>query len=258
VTSISFDRAADYYDATRGMPEPLATHGIPAILDHLQPRSGALLLEVGTGTGRISLPLLARGANLIGCDLSSKMLARQMEKNAAVRLVQADAARLPFGAAQFDGLLTIHVLHLMSEWRQALREFRRLLRPGAAYVNSWNAHGLLDVDARIRDTWRSLVEAHGAEWRRPGIQTREELLDEVRAMGAEVIEVVAADYTENLTAGEVTEAIASRVYSDTWDVPATVFDATIRELRAWTAANYADLAAPQTVERRFILDVIRF
>src|SRR6185436_1629134 len=176
MTSISFDRAAGYYDATRGMPEPLATHGIAAILQHLQPRPGALLLEVGTGTGRISLPLLARGANLMGCDLSSKMLARQRDKNATVRVAQADAARLPFAAAQFDGLLTIHVLHLMSEWRQALREFRRVLRPGAAYVNSWNAHGPVDVDARVRDAWRGMVDAHGADWRRPGIQTRDELL----------------------------------------------------------------------------------
>ena len=258
MTSISFDRAAGYYDATRGMPEPLATHGIAAILQHLQPRPGALLLEVGTGTGRISLPLLERGANLMGCDLSSKMLARQRDKNSAVRVAQADAARLPFAARQFDGLLTIHVLHLMSEWRQALREFRRVLKPGAAYVNSWNAHGLLDVDARVRDAWRGMVEAHGADWRRPGIQTRDELLNEARAMGAQVQEVAAVDFAESLTAGEVLEAIASRVYSDTWDVPTDVFEATIRELRAWTAANYEDLAAPLPVERRFILDVIRF
>jgi ubiquinone/menaquinone biosynthesis C-methylase UbiE len=258
VTSISFDRAAGYYDATRGLPEPLATHGISAILEQLQPLPGALLLEVGAGTGRISLPLLARGANLVGCDLSARMLARQREKNPAVRVAQADAARLPFASAQFDGLLTIHVLHLMSEWRQALSEFRRVLVPGAAYVNSWNAHGLLDVDARVRDAWRSLVEAHGAQWRRPGIQTREELLEAAHAMGAQVTEVVAADFADSFTAGEVLEAIAARVYSDTWDVPAEVFEATIRELRKWTAENYDDLSAPQPVERRFILDVIRF
>src|SRR5438045_1175969 len=222
MTSISFDRAASFYDATRGMPEPLATRGISAILEHLQPRPGALLLEVGAGTGRISLPLLARCANSIGCDRSAKMLARQRDNNPTVRLAQADAARLPFEAAAFDGLLTIHVLHLMSAWREALREFRRVLKPGAAYVNSWNAHGLLDVDARVRDAWRGMVEAHGGEWRRPGIQTREELLDEARAMGAQVEEVAAAEFGESVSAGDVLEAIASRVYSDTWDMPTDV------------------------------------
>lgn len=258
MTSISFDRAAGYYDATRGLPEPLATKGIAAVLKHLEPHAGALLLEVGAGTGRISLPLLARGANLIGCDLSARMLTRQREKNSTVRVAQADAARLPFGAAQFDGLLTIHVLHLMSEWRQALREFRRVLRPGATYVNSWNAHGLLDVDAQIRDAWRGLVEAHGADWRRPGIQSRDELLAEARAMGAQVEEVMGAEFGESMSAGEVLEAIASRVYSDTWDLPGDVFEPTIAELREWTAAHYPNLAAPHPVERRFILDVIRF
>jgi SAM-dependent methyltransferase len=258
MTSVSFDRAAEYYDDTRSLPEPLATVGISAVLEHLRLPPGGILLEVGAGTGRISLPLLARGANLVGCDLSAKMLARQRAKSPAVRVAQADGARLPFTEAQFDGLLTIHVLHLMSEWRKALGEFRRVLRPGAAFVNSWNAHGLLDVDARIRDAWRGLVEARGADWRRPGIQSRDELLQEARAMGAEVYEVTAAEFSENMTASEVLEALASRVYSDTWDVPLDIFEATVRDLRAWTADNFDDLSAPLPVERRFLLDVIRF
>ena len=36
-TSRSFDRAADYYDQTRDLPEPVATYGIPALLNFIAP-----------------------------------------------------------------------------------------------------------------------------------------------------------------------------------------------------------------------------
>src|SRR5574341_1166072 len=112
--SRSFDRAAGVYDQTRDLPEPVVTHGLPAILE--QAGLNALILDVGTGTGRISIPLLERGANLFGCDLSAKMMARLREKYPAARVAQADAARLPFASRQFDALLTVHVIHLVGQW----------------------------------------------------------------------------------------------------------------------------------------------
>jgi hypothetical protein len=61
--SRSFDRAAGYYDQTRPWQEPFANAGTQAILDMTGPR--ARVLDVGTGTGRISVPLLERGLDLI-------------------------------------------------------------------------------------------------------------------------------------------------------------------------------------------------
>src|SRR5258708_2980267 len=98
--SLSFDQAASYYDQTRDLPEPLASGGMQLILDNLKGQAGpqARLLEVGTGTGRIGVPLLQRGANLFGCDLSLKMMARQLSKWPGARLAQADATALPYAA----------------------------------------------------------------------------------------------------------------------------------------------------------------
>jgi ubiquinone/menaquinone biosynthesis C-methylase UbiE len=258
MTSLPFDRAVGYYDRTREMPEEIARDGIQAILDHLGADRHTQLLEVGAGTGRISIPLLQRGANLIGCDLSRPMLLRQREKYAEVRLAQADAIDLPFATAQFDGLLTIHVLHLVGQWRTALREFARVIKPGGVYVNSWNWHADSDVDARVRNYWRERVVAHGGVWRRPGIQSREELLTEVRDMGAQVEELTVVRFFPEMTPGEVVDGIADRLFSDTWDIPADIFDASVRELREWARQTYGDLSRPLTVERRFLLDVVRF
>src|SRR5262245_26679816 len=68
-SSLSFDRAASVYDQTRPLPEPGATLGIQAILDIAGPQ--ARILDVGAGTGRVSIPLLQRGANLVGIDLAA-------------------------------------------------------------------------------------------------------------------------------------------------------------------------------------------
>jgi ubiquinone/menaquinone biosynthesis C-methylase UbiE len=258
MTNLPFDRAVDYYDGTRELPGTLASHGIQALLDRLQTRPHTTLLEVGAGTGRIGIPLLQRGANLFGCDLSRPMLLRHQSKYPPARLAQADAVYLPYPTDHFDGLITIHVLHLVGAWRAALREFARVLRPGGVYINSWNWHSEEDVGNRVREFWRRRVEALGADWRRPGIQSREELLDEAHAMGAETVELEAGRTTLPVSPQDVIDNIASRVFSDTWPVPDNVFAASLDDLRAWAAEQFSDLTAAQTVERRLLLDVIQF
>src|SRR4051812_37617090 len=46
-------------------------------------RAGGRVLELGCGTGRVSLPLAADGLNLVGIDRSAPMLARAVERAAA-------------------------------------------------------------------------------------------------------------------------------------------------------------------------------
>jgi len=255
-SNLSFDRAVTYYDRSRDLPEPIATHGLAAISNLL---GTGLTLDVGTGSGRISVPLLERGANLMGCDLSLKMMQLLRDKHPAARLGQAEAARLPFPTGTFEAVMTIHVLHVVGAWQAALREFRRVLKPDGVYLNSWNWHHPQAPQARLRDYWRSRVEAHGGEWRRPGIQNREELLTELRAMGAQVqeLEVVRFSSPVNLER-DVIEALANRLYSDTWQVPEPILQQSIQDLRQWAQQEYPNLQADYEEERLFILDVARF
>ena len=66
--SIAFDRAAGYYDESRGLgpeAEELVADRVEAAV-----RPGGRLLEIGVGTGRIALPLHRRGHEAVGIDLS--------------------------------------------------------------------------------------------------------------------------------------------------------------------------------------------
>ncbi len=69
------------------------------ILDMLQPREGELILDAGSGTGIFTGAFLARGADVMGLDISFAMLRRGAKKNAALagRGVAADMIHLPFG-----------------------------------------------------------------------------------------------------------------------------------------------------------------
>jgi ubiquinone/menaquinone biosynthesis C-methylase UbiE len=255
--SLSFDRAADFYDRTRPLFEPIASQGIQAILDLTGP--GARILDVGTGTGRISVPLLERGADLVGCDLSPKMLRRMVEKHPAARLAQADASRLPFPAARFDAALTVHVLHLIAPWREALREIRRVLVPGGVYLNvrTWASAGV-SVREAMRHYWQRRLKIRGVEVGPPGMRNHEEFQQELASLEASRTEVEVVRFALPLTLREELERFSSRTFSDAWDVPEEHHAASVQELRAWVEQEYGDLDQPREDPVRFMIDVVRF
>jgi SAM-dependent methyltransferase len=136
--SVAFDRAADYYDRTRGFPA-----GVERQAAELLCRAGGLgrdsqVLELGIGTGRIAIPLAAHVRRVVGVDIARPMLARLRSKAADARVLPlvADALALPFQDASFDAVVAVHVFHLLPRWREALREAARVLAPGGRLLNA--------------------------------------------------------------------------------------------------------------------------
>jgi SAM-dependent methyltransferase len=255
--SRSFDRAASFYDQTRPLAEPIEKPGMQAILDITGP--GARILDVGTGTGRISIPLLQRGLDLVGCDISSKMLKRLQEKFPAARIAQADATFLPFPSDHFEFVMTVHILHLIPSWRDVLREIWRVLQPGGAYLNvrTWGSSGV-SIRDRLRIFWRNWLEREGFNANNPGLHDQAEFARELGSMGAHLSEVEVMRYPLKFTLREELERFASRIYSDSWDIPNPVFDASVQELRTWVEHEYGNLDQPREDEVRFAIDIARF
>ena len=255
--SRSFDRAAGIYDQTRLLLEPIAKHGIPAILDILGPN--ARVLEAGCGTGRMSIPLLERGLDLVGCDLSSPMLRRFQEKYPAARLAQADATRLPFPTSHFDAVLTVHVMHLIPAWRDVLREFQRVMVPGGAYLNvrTWASVGV-SVGESIHGFWRGWLAANGVDAGHVGVRDHADLQKELASMGAVLSEVEAVRYSDSFNLREELDRFESRTSSETWDIPDAIFAASVEELRAWAAREFGDLDRDVKDEVRCVINVARF
>ena len=105
----------------------------------LQLASGHQALEIGGGTGTFTVPLakqVAPDGRIYSIELQSAMLRQQANRVAKsgvanVRLHQADALRLPFAGNCFDRAIVIAVLPMLRDKQRALREIKRVLKPGA-------------------------------------------------------------------------------------------------------------------------------
>src|SRR5258705_7800203 len=92
-------------------------------------------LDVGCGTGFLSLELARRGHRVTGVDFAPQMLAEARRKAAseqslAVRFEEGDAEALQFSDASFDLVITRHVLWTLPHPEAAIDEWMRVLRPG--------------------------------------------------------------------------------------------------------------------------------
>ena len=255
--SRSFDRAADFYDKTRPLFDATIDVGMRSLLDAAG--EGARILEVGAGTGRISIPLLERGADLIGCDLSAKMLARQHEKYPFTRLLQSDAVFLPFPSGHFDALITVHVMHLIGPWKESLREFKRVLKTGAVFlsVSTYEPVGK-SIRREMRNHWRDCVKAQGVDTRHPGARSDEELRAELGSLGARLKEVEVVRFPHSTTPRTELDRYEARVFSNTWSVPEAIYQASLADLRDWVLQEYGDLDQEHEETSRFVFDAAYF
>jgi len=98
---------------------------------------GRCFLDVAAGTGDSSLALARRGARVVSTDFTQAMLARGPSKFQRRKLshlvwasVGADAQRLPFRSASFDGVTICYGIRNVEDRARAYREFLRVLKPG--------------------------------------------------------------------------------------------------------------------------------
>jgi ubiquinone/menaquinone biosynthesis C-methylase UbiE len=117
------------------------------------------VLDVGCGTGAMAVAAAGRWPSVVvdGVDASDGMLAiarRELDERPKrvrdrVRYAQGYADRLPFDDGTFDVVLSAFVLQLVPSRPRALREMRRVLRPGGrlAYVRWLQGDTTLAADA---------------------------------------------------------------------------------------------------------------
>jgi SAM-dependent methyltransferase len=127
----SFDEEPDH-----GLRDPEVRRAWARRLRDWLPGRPGDVLDLGCGTGSLSLLASEQGHRVTGVDLSPAMVTLAREKLAgrdAVFLV-GDAASPPVGEQRFDAVLVRHVLWALPDPGRALRRWQGLLRPGGRLV----------------------------------------------------------------------------------------------------------------------------
>ncbi|MFG6475269.1 demethylmenaquinone methyltransferase [Microbacterium sp. P06] len=101
------------------------------------PRPGQRILDLAAGTATSSAALARSGADVVAADFSPGMLAEGKRRHGGIAnlsFVQADATDLPFSAGEFDTVTMSFGLRNVIDPKKALRELRRVTKPGGRIV----------------------------------------------------------------------------------------------------------------------------
>jgi ubiquinone/menaquinone biosynthesis C-methylase UbiE len=274
MVSVNFDRAASYYDATRGFPPGVAEQVRDAIVARVGLARDGRILELGVGTGRIALPFVQAGYRFTGVDLAREMLAVFRGKleghHTPPSLVQGDVTDLPFASGSFDLVVGVHVLHLVADWRKTLLEARRVLRPGGTLLMAGSpgraGPGLegdtLPPPAQARQHWGDTLAELGAISMapQPGARLEDPRVQAYLAeLGASVQQVTLLEYTNvPLSAREVLQQHRDRIFSMDWALPDELHAAAVERLERWIAERCDDPDTAYGIPGRFRVMLIRW
>jgi SAM-dependent methyltransferase len=251
---VSFDRAAEYYDATRALPDEAMADLLGVLVPELARRQPCL--EIGVGTGRIALPLHGRGIALAGMDIAEAMLRRLIGNaggTARFPVLRGDATRLPLADASFGSVLAVHVLHLIPTWRDAVEEARRVLRPGGALIASFPSEGGHPDGTRpsASTPWaamlRQAAQRHGVVRTSRGASDPQQVAAYLghRAAARRLPDV---RVTQLRTLGATLHQLEGQVYSWTWPYPREQVLGLATEIRGWAAQEGVRLEEEHPVQ----------
>jgi len=168
----NFARQAGEYERHARVQRQVAER-LAGLLDGLDWPAGAIL-EVGCGTGLLSLPLSSRcgGAPLILSDLAHPMTHCAASLLPAALAVDADAEALPFASGSCGLVASASVYQWLNSLPGALAEAGRILRPGGvlalALFGGRTLHELRTSHRRAVAESNSAQPSHALDFPAPG------------------------------------------------------------------------------------------
>ena len=215
---------------------------------------GARVLDVGAGTGRVSIALADLGCEVVALDPALPMLEVLRGKSAAplLRIVAAEGGHLPFQRGSFDAVVFARTLYLMADWQTSLREACDSLKPAGWLFHEWGNGQVDEAWVQIREKARALFQEAGIENSfHPGARAEAEVdscllgLGFVRRAGLPVgpgPPMTLRNFLGRVESGEV---------SYVWNVPKQVQEDCLPKLRNWCELTFdldQSVSIPRTLD----------
>jgi len=131
-----FDFWASFYDCNWTLIKPWLFYIQKRIINNLNIRNDAKLLDIGCGTGD-ALFLISKktSAKLYGVDISEKMIEKAIKKLREKAILKlSDAENLPFNDNTFDYVLSTEAFHHFPNPDTAVKEISRVLKKNGRFV----------------------------------------------------------------------------------------------------------------------------
>jgi SAM-dependent methyltransferase len=154
-----------------GEYEHIAAQLLPAaqvVIDHVAPRGGEHVVDVGCGTGNAALLAAERGARATGIDPAQRLLdvagAEAAARGLDARFLCGEAARLPLADSTAEAVVSVVGVIFASDAPGAAAEMARVATPGGRIVlSAWMPGGALaDVMRERRDATAAAGMSGGA------------------------------------------------------------------------------------------------
>ncbi|MER6471810.1 class I SAM-dependent methyltransferase [Streptomyces collinus] len=169
---VDWDAAAAAFDdePDHGLRAPDVRAAWAARLRSWLPAQPCDVLDLGCGTGSLSLLAAGQGHRVTAVDSSPAMVALARAKLAGqdAEVLRGEAAAPPVGEGRYDVVLVRHVLWTLPEPARVLRHWRTLLRPGGRFVLVEGVWGTLSPvgipAARLTGLLEPVVRRVRVEW----------------------------------------------------------------------------------------------
>ena len=222
--SLSFDGMAELYDDFRVVEEKSMDAALDYIVQRYPPERYSHVFEPGIGNGRIAFPLVSKGYQVSGMDISGEMLAqletRIINKGLAGRISfqKGDVAKLPYPDKSFDLAIAVHLFWFVAEWKKAIDELVRVLKPGGPII-LMNTGGGKEIPA-VNDRYKEICSALGNPVQSVGVKDTQEVLDYLISLGMRIETIEGRwKWDAKVSIAEAVEYIRKRQLSFTRSIP---------------------------------------
>jgi ubiquinone/menaquinone biosynthesis C-methylase UbiE len=253
--SLSFDSMIGLYDETRVVDSSCLAAALEYLAERFPPENYPTVFEPGVGTGRIAIPLAQRDYRVTGVDISPGMLdilKRRLDSNdpVPVSFIMADATNLPFSDGAFDIAIAVHLFYFIQEWKQAVAETLRVIKPGHPLVMMHTGTGMEVPDLNQR--YKELCAKCGCSIRDVGVKSTGEVVGYLQSSGYQVEHVRGRwSWTAPIPVKEALRYMKLRAYSFTTVAPDGVHARVMQILEAEALRRFgrtdAEIGVPNEI-----------